>query len=176
MRRAPKRPSESFTPVKMRQRLLLVLAIAAGVTGCCFPASAADKKIILIAGKQSHGPGEHEFRAGCLLLHRCLDKVPGIVSEVYSNGWPGQDHAFDGADAILIYADGGAGHPALQNEHGKVLEALIKKGVGLGCAHFAVELPKDNGGPEFLEWLGGYYENWVFFKSHLTPPFPSLSA
>ena len=52
--------------------------------------SAADKKIVLVAGRQSHGPGDHEFRAGCLLLKSCLDNVSGITSVVYSNGWPGR--------------------------------------------------------------------------------------
>src|SRR5256885_14252539 len=102
---------------------------------------AADKKIILVAGQPSHGPGAHEFRAGSLLLKKCLDQVLGITSVVHSNGWPAQANAFDGADAILIYADGGAGHPIIQGDHRKILGALVNKGVGLGCAHFGVEIP-----------------------------------
>src|SRR5215212_8894251 len=81
---------------------------------------AADKKIVLIAGKPSHGPGDHEFRAGSLLLKKCLDGVPGISSVVYSNGWPNVEHAFGRADAVLIYADGGPNHPALQGDHMQV--------------------------------------------------------
>ena len=38
----------------------------------------AEKKIVLIAGAPSHGPGEHEHRAGCLLLQKCLAQVPGM--------------------------------------------------------------------------------------------------
>ena len=34
--------------------------------------SAADKKLLMLAGKPSHGPAEHEYRAGCLLLQKCL--------------------------------------------------------------------------------------------------------
>ena len=44
--------------------------------------SAADKKIVLVAGGLSHGPGEHEFRAGCLLLQQCLAGVPDRKSVV----------------------------------------------------------------------------------------------
>jgi len=37
----------------------------------------------------------------------------------------------------------------------------MRQGVGLMCAHYAVEVPKDRGGKEFLDWIGGYYEtNW----------------
>src|SRR4051812_7176015 len=104
-------------------------------------ASAPAKKILLIAGHPSHGPGEHEFRAGCLLLKKCLDQVPGITSIVYSNGWPDVPNAFDGVDAVLNYADGGAGHPVLQDKHREVIGDLVKRGVGLGCAHYGVEIP-----------------------------------
>lgn len=120
---------------------------------------AADKKIVLIAGKPSHPPGMHEFRAGCLLLKSCLDKVPGVTTVVYSNGWPTVDSAFVGADAVVIYADGGGGHPAIKGDHKQVLGELAKKGVGLGFMHYGVEIPSTNGGPELLEWIGGYYEH-----------------
>ncbi len=132
---------------------------------------AADRKIVLVAGQPSHGPGAHEFRAGSLLLKKCLDQVPGIISVVHSNGWPTQANAFDGADAVLIYADGGAGHPIIQGDHRKILGALVNKGVGLGCGHFGVEIPSTNGGPELLEWIGGYYEHLFSVNPMWTPEF-----
>ncbi len=121
---------------------------------------AADKKIVLIAGRPSHGPGDHEHRAGCLLLSKCLAAVPGITSAVYSNGWPSEVSAFQGADAVVIYADGGDGHPAIAPERLQILGDLVKKGVGVGCLHYAVEVPKSKGGPEFLNWIGGYFETY----------------
>jgi len=135
---------------------------------------AADKKIVLIAGKPSHGPAQHEHRAGCLLIKSCLDKVQGVNSIVYSNGWPNDSTAFDGADAIIIYADGGTGHPALQDDHLKTLGELMKKGVGLGCIHYAVELPKEKGGPEFLQWIGGYFEMYWSVNPTWTAEFKSF--
>src|SRR5256885_7485739 len=107
-----------------------LLAILLAIGALC--ASAADKRILLIAGKVSHGPGDHEFRAGCLLLKKCLDKLPGVKTEVHDNGWPKDDSALEGADAVLIYADGGGGHPAFQGDHAQKIAALVKKGVGLG--------------------------------------------
>lgn len=120
---------------------------------------AADKKIILIAGRPSHPPGMHEFRAGCLLLQQCLAGVKGVSVTVYSNGWPNVENAFEGANAVVIYADGGAGHPAIQKDHKEILGALAKKGVGIGFMHYGVEIPSTNGGPQFLEWIGGHYEH-----------------
>ena len=136
----------------------------------------ADKKIVLIAGRPSHGPAQHEHRAGCLLIKSCLDKVQGVSSIVYSNGWPNDSTALNGADAIIIYADGGTGHPALQDDHLKTLGELMKKGVGLGCIHYAVELPKEKGGPAFLQWIGGYFEMYWSVNPTWTAEFKSFPS
>ncbi len=137
--------------------------------GCLATAiQAADKKIVLVAGKISHGPGDHEFRAGSLLLQHCLNQLPGIHAVVYSNGWPTRmeggktvddNSAFDGASAVLIYADGGGGHPAIQADHMKVIDGLAAKKVGLGFAHYGVEVPKGDPGEAMHRWVGGYYEH-----------------
>jgi type 1 glutamine amidotransferase len=140
-------------------KITLRLSLAASLLLAAFTSFAADKKIVLIAGRPSHPPGMHEFRAGCLLLQQCLAGVKGVSVTVYSNGWPNVENAFEGANAVVIYADGGAGHPAIQKDHKQILGALAKKGVGIGFMHYGVEILATNGGPEFLEWIGGHYEH-----------------
>jgi len=147
----------------LRGMLLLALLGLLITTVSCktHPSSSAPKKVVFVAGKPSHGPAQHEHRAGCLLLKSCLDKTPGIISVVYSNGWPQDPHAFDGAAAIVLYMDGGEGHPALQNDHLKILGDLMKKGVGLCCLHYATEPTIEKGEKEFVAWTGGAFEiNW----------------
>jgi hypothetical protein len=134
------------------------------------PVRTADKRIVLIAGRPSHPPGMHEFRAGALLLQKALSSVPGVTVSVYDMGWPAKEvdgkrvddsALLDGADAILIFADGGKGNPAIQGDRIQVLEALAAKGVGLGFAHYGVEVPAGVPGETFQKWIGGYYEtNW----------------
>jgi type 1 glutamine amidotransferase len=124
-----------------------------------FSAQAEDKKLVLIAGKPSHPPGMHEFRAGCLLLQKCLANVPGMTTQVYSNGWPQDTSVLEDASAVIIYADGGGGHPALQADRKAVIGRLVKKGIGFGCMHYACEVPADKAGEEFKEWIGGHYEH-----------------
>lgn len=150
---------------------IVLLALAALVA---FTAPAADKKIVLVAGSRSHGHGDHEFRAGCLLLQGCLDKVPGVTTVVVSNGWPKDVSVFDGADAIFVYADGGGGHPFIAPDRLKLIGGLMKKGVGLGTGHYGVEVPKDKGGPEFLEWTGGYFETFWSVNPHWTAGFTNF--
>ncbi len=137
---------------------LLASTLIALLTGAA-TAAAKRKRIVLVAGTPSHSTMEHEFNAGCTLLKQCLDKVPNVDAVLCLNGWPKDPHVFDGADAVLLYMDGGGGHAALQGDHLQVLSGLMNKGVGLGCAHYAVEVPADRGGKEWQEWIGGYYED-----------------
>lgn len=142
---------------------------------CSLSVSAAEtKKILLLAGKQSHGPGDHEFRAGCLLLKRCLSAVPGVTVEVYPNGWPSDNSVFEGADAVVIYSDGGAGHPAVQEGRVELVNSLVKKGVGIGCAHYAVEVLKGGAGDAMFNWIGGHYEHLYSVNPMWRPNFTSF--
>lgn len=157
-----------FRSVAIRSWVLFTLGM---VCGHARLQAAAPHKILLIAGSVSHGKGEHEFRAGCLLLDHCLKQVPGIVSEVASNGWPAAESQFEGVDAILIYADGGNGHPAIKPERLAKLRQLMSKGVGLGCAHYGVEVPKGEPGDALLDWIGGYFEMFWSVNPHWVADF-----
>ncbi|MFL2910407.1 MAG: ThuA domain-containing protein [Limisphaerales bacterium] len=135
---------------------------------------AANKKILLIAGKPSHGPGDHEFRAGALLLQKCLNKTQNILAEVHDYGWPKEDSAFDNIDAVLIYADGGGGHPAIQKNRAKLIDNLANKGIGIGCAHYGVEVPKGDPGKYMQNWIGGYYEHAFSVNPMWAPDFKTF--
>lgn len=156
----------------MNSRTLLAFGLA--LTGFAFHAGGAERKLVLIAGRPSHPPGQHEFRAGCLLLQKCLADVPGLQTLVCSNGWPDTLTAFDGADAVVIYSDGGGGHPAIQGDRLRLLGSLIDKGVSFGVMHYACEVPKDRGGKEFTDWIGGYYEDRYSCNPMWTPDFTSF--
>jgi hypothetical protein len=119
-----------------------------------------ERKIVLVAGGGSHGAGDHEHRAGCLLLKKCLAPVPLIRAVVVTNGWPQDVQVFADADAIVVYCDGGPAHPFIQDDRLKLIGRLMRKGVGLGLLHYAVEVPRDNGGLEFLSWAGGFFETF----------------
>ena len=174
--------------------LLLTIAFALALIS---NSSAADKKIIFVAGKPSHRSGEHEHRAGSLLIKDCLDQMCchlpmvyrsprgaelfgenpkglSVTSVVYSNGWPTDAKAFDDAATIVVYSDGSGGHPLLQEERLKTFGALMEKGVGLVCIHYAVEPTIEKGQREFLNWIGGAFEvNWSV-NPHWDAEFKSL--
>jgi len=136
---------------------LFFLAVALAASALLVTAADKPRKLVLIAGKPSHPPGMHEFRAGSLLLEKCLKGVPGFTIEVHTNGWVRDEKTFADADAVVIYADGGGGHPAVQGNHKEVLGALIRRGVGFGAMHYGVEVVPTQAGAEFNEWIGGHY-------------------
>jgi hypothetical protein len=87
---------------------LVALGVLAGTAR-----AAETAKIVLVAGAPSHGPGDHEFNAGCLLLQKCLNAMPGTEALVVKEGWPRDESVFEGARAIVFYMDGGSGHPMI---------------------------------------------------------------
>ena len=152
----------------MKTKLSVLLAIGAAAV-----ASAAEKNIVLIAGKQSHGPGDHEFRAGCLLLKKCLNPVPGIRVQVYTNGWPASDSALDVADAVIIYADGGAGIPRSRVITIQKSGRPRQKALGLAACITRSKCPKATAGAAMQRWIGGYYEHLYSVNPMWVPEFQS---
>ncbi|GAB4135032.1 MAG: hypothetical protein Tsb009_00810 [Planctomycetaceae bacterium] len=131
------------------------------------------RKVVLIAGRKSHGYGSHEHRAGCMLLAKALNEsgLP-IKAVVVTEGWPKDASILQDADSIVIYADGGGRHPF--NAHLAEIDKLMKRGVGLVCIHYGVEVPKGKSGDAFLDWTGGYFEtNWSV-NPHWTAKYTKL--
>lgn len=116
------------------------------------------KHLLLVAGSASHSTGTHEHRAGVLLFERCLASVSGLEVSTHFEGWPDDDGAFDNADAVVLYMDGGVNHPVVQGNRLQLMQQHIDRGIGFGAIHYAVEVPKENGGEQYLDWIGGYYE------------------
>src|SRR5579863_10043279 len=82
--------------------ILLLLAVATERL------SAGTKKIVLIAGKKSHGPvgnGIHDYPWSVKLIKVMLDNsnVAGQVRvEYHLNGWPRDEKTLADADAIMV--------------------------------------------------------------------------
>lgn len=134
-------------------RLLGLLAVTSILS-----VEARASQILLIAGKPSHNPGQHEHNAGVLLLKKWLNQVPGVHVTAFLNGaWP-DDSAVENADAIFVSCDGAEGHLAFQGDRAAAISKAAAHGTGLMFYHFAVEPPAQRGHPEMLNWIGAYFE------------------
>jgi type 1 glutamine amidotransferase len=136
--------------------------------------SSGKKKALLLAGNPSHGFGAHDHLSGCTLLARLLTESGLVEAKVHSlknEGWPKPD-VLAAANTIVIYSDGGGGHPF--NAHLEELAALTDKGVGIVCIHYGVEVPKGPSGDKFLAWTGGYFEPHWSVNPHWTAYYRQL--
>ncbi len=132
--------------------------------------NAESKRVVFLAGRPSHGYGAHEHYAGCMILARRLEEAkPDYKIEVFQHEWPQETEALAQADVIIMYCDGGQGHPV--NKHLDLVDTLAKKGAGIVCLHYGVEVPKGEPGQKFLQWIGGYFETDWSVNPHWTADF-----
>ncbi len=123
------------------------------------------KKVVLLAGKKSHGPGVHEYEKSVRLLKVLLDTAPnltGIKAEYHLNGWPEDERTLDDADTIMTISDGQDGDkfspvPFMTPERMAVMERQMKRGCGFITFHFSTFTP-DKYAPQILDWGGGYFD------------------
>jgi type 1 glutamine amidotransferase len=115
-------------------------------------------KIVFLAGPDSHLPGEHEHEAGSALLSEAMRlRLPGLQTIDVYGGWPTDESIFDGADAVVMYCDGGGSH--LINDHLATFNRLLEAGVGIVALHYCVEVPKGSSSAQaMLNAIGGYFE------------------
>ena len=81
----------------MKKHYIRIVAIALVLATLVFPVHAADKtKIVFVAGRQSHGWGSHEHKAGSMLLADRLNKnMPNVNAVVMTGGWPEDNRIFE---------------------------------------------------------------------------------
>ena len=109
--------------------------------------AAAGGKIVLVAGKPSHGPGAHEFNAGVLLMQQCLRQNKGADPVIVKGGWPEDESVFEGARAVVLFLDGGVSktvHLPPDVSAPRIVE-LIQRARALGCK--GVAFWRSAGGP-----------------------------
>jgi hypothetical protein len=126
------------------------------------------RKIVLLAGTVHQGPGghpagTHEYELTARLLKRSLaEATPGAHVEIHFDGWPRDAKTLDNADTIVVISDGSdrnpVDHPLLVGDRLEVLTKQMDRGCGLIAIHWSTFMPNDRGGPEFLQWIGGYFD------------------
>lgn len=134
-------------------------------TGGTGSAAVRTKKIVLLAGKKSHGPGVHEYEKSVKLLKVMLDGASNVLNvrtEIHFDGWPEDPRTLDDADTIMTISDGQDGDkfspvPWMTPERMPVIERQMQRGCGFVTFHFSTFTP-DVYGRQILEWGGGYFD------------------
>lgn len=128
-----------------------------GATAAKSPALA--KKIVIIGGKKSHGPGEHDFPNGIPMIAAWLKAAPAFANAdvlSYTGGFPADLAVLDGASTLVLYFDGVQEVPAPLADPARIakLNQLMAAGTGLVALHQASTLPAGNTTVPLVEWLG----------------------
>lgn len=113
---------------------LLVLLFACGV------ATAAPKRILFLAGHDTHAWGQHRHGPGSNLLCDSIKEGGDVEAQVIRE-WPDAE-TLAKADALVIYADGWDQHPA--NDKLEALEAFMNSGKGLVALHWATGIQAED--------------------------------
>jgi type 1 glutamine amidotransferase len=144
--------------MKLRHLFLLIFGITS--------AFAADPaRVLIIVGPSKHPPGSHEVAAGGRVMLHCINNmtnVPGVKADV-AYEWPGKSLR-DAASTVVFIGDT---FPAnrLPNPQQNLadLEAMMKRGCGIVCVHYATGLLGEDVTPEgdhpLLRWMCGYFAN-----------------
>jgi len=173
--RARRRRVLGWAPMKFPSPLFLAV-LAALTVPTLGKTPDGQQKLVIIGGKPSHPPRQHEFNAGAQLLAKQLANVAGLKTEVVLNGWPTDEKVFEGADAVVFYMDGGPKHEVVLEGGARIakVEEWVKRGVGIGCMHYGVEVVAVQAGDQFKRWIGGYYENAYSCNPMWEPSFASF--
>jgi len=146
--------------------LLLALTVAHSAAA---EAADARKKIVLVAGKKSHGPEGnriHDYPWSVKLLKVLLDRSnihDKVRVEMHFDGWPKDERTLDDADTIMIISDGKDGDayeeaPHLASpERVAIMDRLTQHGCGLITFHFSTFAP-EKFREQVLRWNGGYFQ------------------
>ena len=130
-------------------------------------------KVVLVAGRQSHGPGDHEFFAGTAILWKMLQQTPGVFPVMVRDGWPKNERVFDNARCVVFYLDGRGGHPLADPKKLGLIQTLIDRKCGFVCLHYAVDYnPRE--GERVIDWMGGYYDARISINPHWDADFAKL--
>jgi len=125
------------------------------------------KRIVIIAGRKSHGPddnGVHDYPAqvrllACSLRHALGDQVQ--VTVALDDAWP--TAAIDTADVLAVISDGRDGDkpyapssPLVTPERSAQVDALCARGGGVAIFHFAI-FAGEAEAERMQRWCGAHF-------------------
>jgi len=146
-------------------RCVVLVCLAALSTGTHAGDADAPKKIVLVAGKKSHGPGAHDYERTMRLFKVMLDNsnvAHKILVEEHENGWPADPSTLESAHTIVFYSDGRDGDkfvdvPFVLDTRMAFIDKQIQRGCGFMTLHFSTFV-NDKEGEKVLEWNGGFFD------------------
>ncbi len=133
---------------------------------CTVGAMAADPaRVLIVVGPSKHPAGSHEVGAGGRVMKHCIEtmaNVPGVRADVVE-AWPEKALRNAASTVVFIGDTFPAGRLPNPQQNLADLDAMMQRGCGIVCVHYATGLLGEDVTPEgdhpLLRWLGGYFAN-----------------
>jgi len=149
-----------MSEITRRAALTGSAAVLAGVLLPNAQANDSVARVLIVVGPSKHPPGTHEVMAGGRLLQHCV-KAAGLNADVISD-WPDDDSKLK--DVLSVIFIGDLFPPEVMPNRDRImkdLSAMMKRGCGIVCVHYATGLEARHVSPEgdhpLLHWMGGYF-------------------
>ena len=140
-----------------------LLPLLLSATTIAQAAEAEPKRALVLVGPSSHPPETHEVEAGGRLVKHCLETMSGVdpFQVTVAKEWPEQSDLAQYGTVVFL----GDMFPLtrLPEEESNMAElsAMMDRGCGIVCVHYATGLEAKDVGPNgehpLLGWLGGYF-------------------
>jgi len=150
-------------PLPVFRRLPAMIGL---VCSLALTAAAADAaNVLIVVGPSRHPAGSHEVAAGGRVMKHCVEtmaNVPGVRADVVYE-WPSKVLRDTASTVVFIGDTFPAGRLPNPKQNLADLDAMMQRGCGIVCVHYATGLLGEDVTPEgdhpLLGWLGGYFAN-----------------
>lgn len=139
----PRMPDYGKTEPPPPRSMAEVAAVLAGSPEP--PAKTGSIRVVLVAGKQDHGPGEHDYPAWLTAWQRLLNMADNVIVTTAMD-WP--DASTIASADVLVFYQRGQWTP----QRAKEIDAHLARGGGLVYIHWAVDGGRD--APGFAQRIG----------------------
>ena len=161
-----------------------LLASLAFLSAILFSAAAAraGTRVLIVVGPSNHPPGSHEVAAGGRVMLHCLEhmaNVPGVKADLVTE-WPKDQALLDAAATVVFIGDTFPLQRMPDAQENLVkLGAMMKRGCGIVCVHYATGLRAEDvaadGAHPLLGWLGGYFATKCAHHQSIAKIYPAAT-
>ena len=146
--------------------------------------SGAERKphVLIVVGPSSHPPGSHEVAAGGRLMKHCLENISNakpIHADVMDK-WPMDSSTLEKYTSLVFIGD--IFPPMRMANTQQILKdigAMMDRGCGIVCVHYATGLSKndvaEDGEHPLLHWMGGYFATGCNHHKSIARLFPKAT-
>jgi type 1 glutamine amidotransferase len=163
-------------------RRAFVGSVAGGIATGSLAAAERKPAILIVVGPSSHPPGTHEVAAGGRLMKHNLENISNSkpISADVVDKWPADASTLEKYTSLVFIGD--IFPPMRMAETQKILKdigAMMDRGCGIVCVHYATGLSKndvaEDGEHPLLHWMGGYFATGCKHHKSIARLFPKAT-